>query len=87
MGVYSNTEIRAAIDDGTIVSVPFNPHTCLKQASTSRLGIIFINKSTSPKPPVYTTHLTKTDVARYFKGPLEAMPHKAWCEKIRQATI
>lgn len=80
MSVYSNTEIKAAIADGTIVSVPYNESHVSEASLDFTLGHYFYKQEYDENAKVYNP-FDKDDVARYFKGPLEAMPHKAWCEK------
>ena len=80
MSVYSNTEITAAIDDGTIVSVPFNPKNVSEASLDFTLGHYFFKQEYQEEARVYNP-FDKTDVDRYFKGPLEAIPHKEWCDK------
>lgn len=80
MGVYSNTQIKAAIADGTIVSVPYNEDHVSEASLDFTLGHYFYKQEYQAEAKVYNP-FDKDDVARYFKGPLEAMPHKEWCEK------
>ncbi len=80
MSVYSNTEITAAIDDGTIVSVPFNPRNVSEASLDFTLGHYFFKQEYQEDAKVYNP-FDKDDVDRYFKGPLEAIPHKEWCDK------
>lgn len=80
MSVYSNTEIKAAITDGTIVSVPYS-ETHVSEASLDfTLGNYFFKQEFQEDSRVYNP-FDKAEVARYFKGPLEAIPHKEWCEQ------
>ena len=81
MGVYSNTEIRAAVDDGTIVCVPFNDQHISEASLDFTLGHYFYKQEYQPEAAGVYNPFDEVDVARYFKGPLEAMPHKEWCEK------
>lgn len=81
MGVYSNTEIRAAIDDGTIVCVPFNEAYISEASLDFTLGHYFYKQEYQPEATGVYNPFDETDVARYFKGPLEAMPHAEWCKK------
>lgn len=81
MGVYSNTEIRAAVDDGTIVCVPFNKNHVSEASLDFTLGHYFYKQEFQPEAAGVYNPFDESDVARYFKGPLEAMPHKEWCEK------
>jgi deoxycytidine triphosphate deaminase len=80
MGVYSNTEIKTAIDDGTIVCVPYNEAHVSEASLDFTLGYYFYKQEYQEDAKVYNP-FDPDDVARYFKGPLEAMPHKQWCEK------
>ncbi len=81
MGVYSNTQIRAAIDDGTIVCVPFNDRHVSEASLDFTLGHYFYKQEYQPESSGVYNPFDEHDVARYFKGPLEAMPHKQWCDK------
>ncbi len=81
MGVYSNTEIRAAIDDGTVVCVPFNEAYISEASLDFTLGHYFYKQEYQPEATGVYNPFDETDVARYFKGPLEAMPHAEWCKK------
>ncbi len=80
MSVYSNTEIRQAITDGTIVSVPFNDSNVSEASLDFTLGHYFYKQEFDERSRVYNP-FDEEDVARYFKGPLEAMPHKQWCDR------
>lgn len=80
MSVYSNTEINTAINDGTIVCVPFNPDNVSEASLDFTLGHYFYKQEYQEDARVYNP-FDKDDVDRYFKGPLEAMPHKEWCDK------
>lgn len=81
MGVYSNTEIRTAITDGTIVSVPFNDNHVSEASLDFTLGHYFYKQEFQPEAAGVYNPFDESDVARYFKGPLEAIPHKEWCDK------
>lgn len=80
MSVYSNTEIKAAIKDGTIVSIPYNEKHVSEASLDFTLGHYFYKQEYEEDAKVYNP-FDAGDVARYFKGPLEAIPHKEWCEK------
>lgn len=80
MGVYSNTEIHNAIKEGTIVSVPFSPQHVSEASLDFTLGHYFFKQEYSEDNRVYNP-FDEHDIARYFKGPLEAAPHREWCEK------
>lgn len=80
MSVYSNTEIKTAINNGTIVSIPFNDAHVSEASLDFTLGHYFYKQEYQENNKVYNP-FDKGDVDRYFKGPLEAMPHKEWCDK------
>lgn len=80
MGVYSNTEIKQAINDGLIVCVPYD-ETHVSEASLDfTLGHYFYKQEPEENSRVYNP-FDVVDVNRYFKGPLQAMPHSAWCKE------
>jgi len=80
MSVYSNTEIKAALAEGTIVSVPYNEAHVAEASMDFTLGHYFYKQEYEEDAKVYNP-FDRSDVARYFKGPLEAMPHAEWCKK------
>lgn len=80
MSVFSNTEITAAIKDDSIVCVPFNPRHVSEASLDFTLGHYFYKQEYQEDARVYNP-FDESDIARYFKGPLEAMPHNEWCEK------
>ena len=79
MGVYSNTEIKQAIADGIIVSVPYKASHVSEASLDFTLGHYYYKQEPN-KNHVYNP-FDQSEVKRYFNGPLEAMPHKEWCEK------
>jgi len=80
MSVYSNVQITNAVKDGTIVCVPFNEKHVSEASLDFTLGHYFYKQEYSEDTRVYNP-FDKSDVDRYFKGPLEAMPHAQWCEE------
>lgn len=80
MSVYSNTQIKAAIENNTIISVPFNERHVSEASLDFTLGHYFYKQEYQPEASGVYNPFDKSDVARYFKGPLEAMPHKEWCD-------
>lgn len=80
MGVYSNTEIRQAIKDGVIVSVPYKDSHISEASLDFTLGYYYYKQEYDEKTSLYNP-FDQEDVSRYFKGPFEAMPHKEWCDK------
>ena len=80
MSVYSNKQIKQAIEDGVIVSVPYNPDNVSEASVDFTLGYYFYKQEYDERSRVYNP-FDKDDVDRYFKGPLEAMPHQEWCDR------
>lgn len=81
MGVYSNTEIKAAVSDGTIVCVPYNDKHVSEASLDFTLGHYFYKQEYQPEASGVYNPFDESDVARYFKGPLEAISHQEWCQK------
>lgn len=79
MGVYSNTQIRAAIDDGHIVCTPFQPKHVSQASLDITLGYYFYRVERVNERSIYNP-FEREDVERYFDGPYEAMPHGQWCK-------
>jgi len=84
MGVYSNTEIRNAISDGTIVCTPFNESHISEASLDFTLGHYFYKQEERLESSKIYNPFDEKEVDRYFKGPLEAMPHAEWCKKNNQ---
>lgn len=83
MGVYSNREILTAIKDGQIVCTPFNSAHVAEASLDITLGYYFYKQEPDAFNRVYNP-FDEQDVNRYFKGPLEAEPHDAWCKRNKQ---
>lgn len=80
MSVYSNREILAAIADGRIVCTPFDPAHVAEASLDFTLGYYFYKQEFAEEYRTYNP-FDRADVARYFKGPLEATPHAEWCQR------
>lgn len=80
MSVYSNTQIKAAIDDGHIVFHPYQEAHIAGSSIDVTLGHYFYKQEYQEEARVYNP-FDEGEVDRYFKGPLKAQPHKEWCEK------
>ena len=80
MGVYANQEIIAAIQAGTIVCTPFHPEHVAEASLDFTLGYYFYKQESTEDYRIYNP-FDAEDVARYFKGPLTAMPHQQWCQR------
>jgi len=80
LGVFSNQQIRAAIDGGHIVCTPFNERHVSHASLDVTLGYYYYRTERSSDHPVYNP-FDKADISRYFAGPFKAAPHKAWCDQ------
>jgi dCTP deaminase len=80
VSVYSNVQIKDAIQKGKIVFHPYQESHIAGSSVDVTLGHYFYKQEYQEEAKVYNP-FDEIDVARYFKGPLEAMPHKEWCEK------
>lgn len=80
MSVYSNKEIKQAIKDGRIVSVPYCEENVSEASIDFTLGYYYYKQEFYQGARVYNP-LDKNEVDRYFKGPLEAIKHKDWCDQ------
>lgn len=78
MGVFSNTQIKAALDDGHIVCVPFDPKQVSQASLDVTLGYYYYRTDQPQKGYVYNP-FDKTDVARYFGEAKQAVAHQDWC--------
>lgn len=79
MSVYSNREILAAIEEETIVCTPFTPDNVSEASLDFTLGHYFYKQEFDDQSSVYNP-FDEAEVARYFKGPLMAIPHAEWYE-------
>ena len=80
MSVYSNIEIKSAINEGTIVCVPYNEENVSEASMDFTLGYNFYRQEYSDVSKVYNP-FDKNAVDKYFGGPYEAEPHAIWCKK------
>ena len=79
MGVFSNTQIRAAVNDGHIICTPFNPKHVAHASMDVTLGYYFYRVERANERVIYNP-FDREDVERYFDGPYKAMPHGEWCK-------
>jgi deoxycytidine triphosphate deaminase len=79
MSVYSNTEIKTAIAEGIIVAQPYNEAYVSEASLDFTLGYYYYKQEYQKDASVYNP-FDRSDVDRYFKGPLEAIAHKDWCD-------
>lgn len=78
MGVYSNTQIKAAIDEGHIVCVPFIPQHIAHASLDVTLGYYYYRTGQAKRGYVYNP-FDETDVTRYFGEVHQAVSHQDWC--------
>ena len=78
MGVYSNTQITAAIEEGHIVCVPFDPKHVAHASLDVTLGYYYYRTGQARKGYVYNP-FDKNDVNRYFGEVHQAIIHQDWC--------
>lgn len=80
MGVYSNTQILQALDEGHIVCVPFNPKHVSHASLDVTLGHYFYRTERSGHKALYNP-FDESDVDRYFGHVQQAVPHQQWCQE------
>lgn len=80
MGVYSDQQIKAARKAGHIVIHPYIDEYVRGSSVDVTLGEWFYVTERLNNRDAYNP-FDKTDVARYFGEPLQAMAHEQWCEK------
>jgi dCTP deaminase len=78
MGVYSNTQIRRAIEEGHIVCTPFNPKHISEASLDVTLGYYYYRTGQAKRGYVYNP-FDENDVNRYFGDPHQAVSHQDWC--------
>lgn len=79
MGVYSNTEIQKAIDDGHIVFFPYTKEHINGSSVDVTLGESFYRTDRRSEFQTYNP-FDETEVGRYFGEPQKAVTHKEWCK-------
>ena len=75
--VYSNTQIRAAIDDGHIVCTPFDESHINLSSLDITLGYYYYRIELMNERTIYNP-FDREDMERFFDGPYKAMPAGAW---------
>lgn len=78
MSVYSNKQIRKALDEGHIVCEPFNPKHVAHASLDVTLGFYYYRTGQANRGYVYNP-FDESDVKRYFGEPQQAVPHQDWC--------
>jgi deoxycytidine triphosphate deaminase len=79
LGVYSNVQIRQAVQDGHIICTPFQPKHVAHASLDVTLGYYFYRVERTNERNVYNP-FDREDVERYFDGPYKAMEHGEWCK-------
>lgn len=78
MAVYSNTQIRQALDAGHIICHPLESKHIAHASLDVTLGYYYYRIEASNERIIYNP-FDREDVERYFDGPYKAMPHAQWC--------
>ena len=78
MSVYSNIQIRKAIEEGHIVCTPFNPKHVAHASLDVTLGYYYYRTGQAKRGFVYNP-FSESDTRRYFGEVHQAIPHKDWC--------
>lgn len=78
MAVYSNTQIRDAIDTGHIVCIPHDPKHVAHASLDVTLGYYYYRTERSGYQTLYNP-FNEADVSRYFGEARQAVPHGEWC--------
>lgn len=78
MSVYSNLQIRQAIDEGHIVCTPFNPKHIAHASLDVTLGYYYFRTGQAKRGFVYNP-FSESDTHRYFGEVHQAVTHKDWC--------
>lgn len=80
MGVYSNRQIRQAVQDGHIVFHPFNDKHIAGSSVDVTLGHWYY-RTERPSEGGFYNPFNKHSVDNYFSGAIKAEPHKIWAKK------
>jgi dCTP deaminase len=78
MAVYSDIQIRQAIEEGHIVCHPFSPTQVNRTSLVVTLGNYYYRIDSANERAIYNP-FSKEDVERFFDGPYKALPHSQWC--------
>jgi deoxycytidine triphosphate deaminase len=78
MGVYSNIQIRKALDEGHIVCVPFNDNHISHASLDVTLGFYYYRTGQAPRGYIYNP-FDEAGVKKYFGEPQQAVIHQDWC--------
>ena len=79
MSVYSNKQIKQAIETGHIICHPFEPKHISHASLDVTLGYYYYRIEKMNEKTIYNP-FDPEDVERYFDGPYKAMPHGQWAK-------
>ena len=77
VSVFSNLQIKAAIEQGHIICEPFEPRNISQASLDITLGYYYYKTEVQHTRTIYNP-FDREDVKRYFDGPYMAMPHSQW---------
>lgn len=80
MGVYSNVQIRQALEEGHIVCTPFDPKQVSHASLDVTLGYYYYRTERTSDQIIYDP-FTEDSVNSYFEGPYRAINHGDWCKQ------
>jgi deoxycytidine triphosphate deaminase len=78
VGVYSNTQILEALEEGHIVCTPFDPKHVSHASLDVTLGYYYYRTGQARRGYVYNP-FSESDVRRYFGEVHQAVLHQDWC--------
>ena len=78
MAVFSNIQIRQAVDSGHIICHPFDPKHVAHASLDVSLGYYYYRIERANERTIYNP-FDREDVERYFDGPYKALPHAQLC--------
>jgi deoxycytidine triphosphate deaminase len=78
MAVFSNIQLRQAIDSGHIICHPYNTKHVSQASLDVTLGYYYYRIERVNERTIYNP-FDREDVERFFDGPYKAMPHSEWC--------
>lgn len=78
MSVYSNKQIKQAIEEGHIVCTPYNPKHVAHASLDVTLGFYYYRTGQAKRGFVYNP-FSEGDTHRYFGEVHQAIAHKDWC--------
>lgn len=80
MGVYSNIQLKVALQAGQIVCHPLNEKNIAGSSIDVTLGDWFYRTERTGSSGFYNP-FDESDVARYFDGPYQAQIHEEWAKE------